>query len=239
MIARSSGEENPYSGHTDEFDPPSIQIELAITGIGSRRGDYGMLGPTLPRRNSLRPQQVLSDAIAPTRHVGYIRALVTAAVVLIVQAPAIAQDVPFLESPESVVEAMLELAQVRDTDSVYDLGSGDGRIVIAAAASYGARGVGIELESDLVEQSRENAREAGVEDLVRFVQKDFFEADFSEATVVMMYLQPKVNKKLRPILAEQLAPGTRIVSHRYEIREWNPIKRVKVEGRSIFLYVIP
>jgi len=134
---------------------------------------------------------------------------------------------------------MLELAQVHDTDVVYDLGSGDGRIVIAAAASCGARGVGIELDTDLVQQSNDNAREAGVENLVRFDQQDFFESDFSEATVVMLYLQPKVNKKLRPILTEQLAPGTRVVSHRYEIREWTPIERIKVEGRSIFLYVIP
>jgi len=198
-----------------------------------------MLGLTSPRRNSLRHQQILSDTIPLASQVGSVRALLVVAVVLIVQVPASAQDVPFLESPESVVEAMLELAQVRETDVVYDLGSGDGRIVIAAAATGGARGVGIELEADLVEQSRDNAREAGVEDLVRFVQEDFFEADFSEATVVMMYLQPKVNKKLRPILAKQLAPGTRVVSHRYEIRDWTPIERIKVEGRSIFLYVIP
>ena len=172
----------------------------------------------------------------PLRYQGLFLA---SAVLLLLPAPAGAQDVPFLESPESVVEAMIELARVSNTDVVYDLGSGDGRIVIAAAASRGARSVGIELDADLVAQSDRNAHAAGVEDLVRFHQGDFFEADLSEATVVMMYLQPKVNKKLRPVLDEQLTPGTRVVSHRYEIRDWTPVKRIKVEGRPIFLYVMP
>jgi protein-L-isoaspartate O-methyltransferase len=151
-------------------------------------------------------------------------------------APTHAQDVPFLESPESVVEAMLELAGVEEADVVYDLGSGDGRIVIAAAASRGAHGVGIEIDEQLVELSRERAREAGVEDLVRFAHEDFFESSFSEATVVLIYLQPKVNRRLRPIFDEQLSPGTRVVSHRYEIRGWTPLRRIKVEGRWIYLY---
>ena len=196
-------------------------------------------GFTPPRRETLHHEQFWFDPILRIGQVGASRALVAVGLALIVQAPAGAQDVPFLESPESVVEAMLELAQVSETDVVYDLGSGDGRIVIAAAASRDARGVGVEIESDLVEQSNDSARDAGVEDLVTFVQGDFFETDFSEATVVMLYLQPKVNKQLRPILSEQLAPGTRVVSHRYEIRDWTAIERVKVEGRSIFLYVIP
>lgn len=150
-----------------------------------------------------------------------------------------AQDVPFLESPESVVEAMLDLAEVHESDVVYDLGSGDGRIVIAAATARRARGVGIEIDADLIELSNRNAREAGVEERVTFVEEDLFESEFSEATVVMLYLQPHVNKKLRPMLTEQLSPGTRVVSHRYEIRDWTPVKRVKVEGRSVFLYVVP
>ena len=134
---------------------------------------------------------------------------------------------------------MLDLADVADTDLVYDLGSGDGRIVIAAAADRGAHGVGIEIDDGLVALSRERAREAGVEDLVRFVREDFFESSFREATVVMLYLQPKVNRKLRPILEEQLPSGTRVVSHRYEIRGWIPIRRVKVEGRWVYLYRVP
>lgn len=148
------------------------------------------------------------------------------------------QDVPFLESPESVVEAMLELAGVTDADIVYDLGSGDGRIVIAAAAR-GAQGIGIEIEPELVELSIENARQAGVGDRTRFIQGDIFESDFADATVVMMYLYPKVNRRLRVILDEQLAPGTRVVSHRYEIGGWTPRERIKVEGRAIYLYFVP
>jgi SAM-dependent methyltransferase len=184
--------------------------------------------------------QVFSRARrVPIRHGPGFWVLALATAVLFLPPGANAQDVPFLESPESVVEAMLDLAQVSANDLVYDLGSGDGRIVIAAAASREARGVGVEIESDLIELSIANAREAEVEDLVTFVQGDFFETDFSEATVLMLYLQPKVNKRLRPILTEQLSPGTRVVSHRYEFRDWTPAKRIKVEGRSIFLYVIP
>ena len=149
------------------------------------------------------------------------------------------QDVPFLESPEPVVEAMLELAGVNEDDVVYDLGSGDGRIVIAAAISHGARGVGIEIEADLVAQSIEKAAAAGVAHRVRFIEGDIFKSAFGEATVVMMYLYPKVNRRLQPLLAEQLAPGTRIVSHRYSIQGWKPAERIKVAGRHIFLYVVP
>jgi predicted RNA methylase len=147
-------------------------------------------------------------------------------------------DVPFYETPESVVEAMLELADVTDGDIVYDLGSGDGRIVIAAA-KQGARGVGIEIQPDLVGLSTRLAEEAGVADQTRFVEADIFESDFSEATVVMMYLWAKVNRRLQPILAEQLDSGTRVVSHRFKIQGWTPVERIKVEGRPVFLYVVP
>jgi SAM-dependent methyltransferase len=149
------------------------------------------------------------------------------------------QDVPFLESPDYVVDAMLDLAQVKDTDIVYDLGSGDGRIVIAAAKARGAHGVGIEIEHDLVELSRKNAEEAGVAERVEFVEADIFESDFREATVVALYLWKKVNERLRPLLEKQLAPGTRVVSHRFEIPGWTPKKRVKVGDRVLFLYVVP
>jgi SAM-dependent methyltransferase len=161
------------------------------------------------------------------------------AVALLAIPATLAQDVPFFETPDSVVQAMIEMASVGESDVVYDLGSGDGRIVIAAASTRGARGVGIEIDAGLVELSTQKAREVGVEDLVDFVEGDFFEADFGEATVVMLYLQPKVNSKLRPLLEERLASGTRVVSHRYEFRDWTPVERIKVEGRSVFLYVIP
>ncbi len=149
-----------------------------------------------------------------------------------------AQDVPFLETPEPVVEAMLDLAQVGADDVVFDLGSGDGRIVIAAA-QRGAHGVGIESDRGLVERSEDNARTAGVAERARFVQADFFEADLSEATVVAIYLSPKVNRRLGSIFSAQLAPGTRIVSHKYEIGGWTPQKRIKAAGRTLFLYVVP
>lgn len=200
-----------------------------------------MLGPAPTRsgENSLRHQHLLSILTPRSGRASALGALALFVVVSVAQGPTGAQDVPFFETPDSVVEAMLEMAEVHENDVVYDLGSGDGRIVIAAAAARRARGVGIEIDPDLVEQSNHNAREAGVEELVTFIQGDFFESDFSDATVLMLYLQPHVNKKLRPILAEQLSPGTRIVSHRYEFRDWTPIEQIKVEGRSIFLYVIP
>jgi len=147
--------------------------------------------------------------------------------------------VPFLESPDSVVTAMLELAQVTEADVVYDLGSGDGRIVIAAAARYGCQAVGVEFDPELVARSEEAARESGVEDLVRFQRADFFYAELAPATVVTMYLSPRVNRRLGPILLERLAPGTRVVSHKYPIAGWRPVRRIRVAGRPLFLYRVP
>jgi SAM-dependent methyltransferase len=146
-----------------------------------------------------------------------------------------AQDVPFLETPEAVVEAMLDLAAVGPDDVVYDLGSGDGRIVIAAARR-GARGVGVESDPALVTLSGENAVRAGVADRVEFRGEDLFTADVGDATVVAIYLNPKVNRRLGPHLVALLAPGTRVVSHKYEIPGWEPERRVKAAGRTLFLY---
>ena len=147
-------------------------------------------------------------------------------------------DVPFVSTPDSVVIEMLRLAKVTKDDVVYDLGSGDGRIVIAAAKQFGARGVGIELERHLVAASEENARQAGVADRVRFVQGDIFEADLREATVVTLYLFPVVNAKLRPKLLRELRPGARIVSHMYGIGDWTPHDNSQVVvGKAIhFIY---
>jgi predicted RNA methylase len=130
---------------------------------------------------------------------------------------------------------MLDLAEVTEHDVVYDLGSGDGRIVIAAAVKYGARGVGIELDPTLIEQSEMNAIEAGVTDRVRFLREDFYKTDIREATVVTLYLFEEANAKLKPILEEQLGPGTRIVTYKYEIPGWTPVK----VGKRVFLYVLP
>lgn len=148
-------------------------------------------------------------------------------------------DVPFVRTPQRIVDRMLQLAGVTSDDVVYDLGSGDGRIPITAARSYGAQGVGVELKPDLVQQARQNAEDAGVTNLVEFRQGDLFNADFSEATVVTLYLLPDVNEKLRPMLFEQLEPGTRVVSHGFDMGDWEAEKVVEFEDTFIFLWTIP
>ena len=148
-------------------------------------------------------------------------------------------DVPYVATPNETVRGMLELADVSDDDVVYDLGSGDGRIPIAAAQRYGARGVGIEIKPSLVDQARKNAERSGVGDRVAFRQQDLFKADFSEATVVTMYLFPEVNLRLRPMLFEQLEPGTHVVSHSFDMNGWAPDSTAKVNGDVLYLWTIP
>lgn len=148
-------------------------------------------------------------------------------------------DVPFVRTPKNIVVRMLELAEVTENDIVYDLGSGDGRIPITAAQQFGARGVGIEIKPDLVQKARHRARVAGVEDKVEFRQGDLFEADFSDATVVTLYLLPDVNTQLRPLLFEQLKPGTRVVSHAFDMNGWEPDRSVEVNGSYLYLWTIP
>jgi SAM-dependent methyltransferase len=158
------------------------------------------------------------------------------------------KDVPFVVTPDNVVESMLELAKVGPDDHVVDLGSGDGRIVITAARRFGASGTGVEIVPEMVARSTENARRAGVEGKVRFVEQDLFKADLTKATVVTLYLMPDVNLKLRPSLLE-LTPGTRIVSHDWDMGDWKPDRTVSVEGasakagvkrtRPLYLWVVP
>ena len=136
-------------------------------------------------------------------------------------APAVFDEVPFITTPDHVTVAMLELAAVGPADHVIDLGSGDGRIVITAARRFGARGLGVEIVPELVERSRAAARAAGVADRAEFRTQDLFETDLAPATVVTMYLLPEVNLQLRPRLLA-LAPGTRIVSHDYDLGDWRP-----------------
>ena len=150
-----------------------------------------------------------------------------------------AQDVGYVPTRTPVLNAMLRLADVKSTDLVYDLGSGDGRIIIAAAQEYGARGVGIDIDPRRIEEANENAKKAGVTDLVEFRQADLFESDFSEATVVTLYLLNTLNEKLKPILLEQLKPGTRIVSHAFEMGDWKPDHTREVDGTRIFMWTIP
>jgi ribosomal protein L11 methylase PrmA len=138
---------------------------------------------------------------------------------------------------------MLEMANVKRNDIVYDLGSGDGRIVITAAQKYGASGVGYDIDPKRVKEANENARTAGVTDRVRFVQQDLFEADLSQATVVTLYLLPEINLKLRPKLLKELKPGTRIVSHNYGLGDWDPIKTDTLQSATgehlVFYWVVP
>jgi len=148
-------------------------------------------------------------------------------------------DVPYVASSEDVVTRMLEIAEVKPGDVVYDLGSGDGRIVITAAQRYGARGVGIEIDPYRVYQARENAERAGVLDRVTFREQDLFEADFSDATVVTLYLLPEIIEKLRPLLFEQLDPGTRVVSHNFGIGDWAPDSTEQVGPSTVYRWTIP
>jgi SAM-dependent methyltransferase len=147
------------------------------------------------------------------------------------------KDVIWLPTTDSQVDAMLDLADVTPTDTVIDLGSGDGRIVIAAV-KRGAKALGIEYNPDLVEFSRRNAEKAGVGDFVSFVQGDIFKSDFSQATVITMYLLPDLNLKLRPALLE-LKPGTRIVSNAFKMGEWEADRTVTTRGLNAYLWIVP
>jgi ribosomal protein L11 methylase PrmA len=149
-------------------------------------------------------------------------------------------DVIYVPTPQAVVEAMLDVAKVTASDVVYDLGSGDGRIVITAAKKYGARGVGIEMDPALVRKSNESATAAGVSGRVRFVTQDLFKADIHEATVVTLYLLQSINERLRPKLVRELKPGTRIVSHVFNMGpEWPAEQTIEVGPSRVFLWTIP
>lgn len=149
------------------------------------------------------------------------------------------KDVPYVPTGYASVDAMLRLAKVTSEDVVYDLGSGDGRIVIAAARDYGARGVGIDIDPALVEEARENAENEGVSDRVAFIEGDLFEADLREATVVTLYLLPEVNRRLRPKLFRELRPGTPVVSHAFMMGEWAPDEFQEVEDDRLYLWIMP
>lgn len=148
-------------------------------------------------------------------------------------------EVPYVPTPNQVVEAMLNLAKVTKADTVIDLGCGDGRIVITAAQKYGARGIGVDLNPERIAEAEANAKNAKVEERVKFVEQDLFKADIREATVVTLYLLPSVNARLKPRLFEQLKPGTRVVSHSFDMPDWQPAEKIQVDGRTLYLWVIP
>jgi precorrin-6B methylase 2 len=148
-------------------------------------------------------------------------------------------DVPYVPTPQEVVDKMLDLAKVGKNDVLYDLGCGDGRIVVTAAKNRGARGTGIDLDPARIAEAKENAKKAGVSDRANFRVGDLFKTDVSEATVVTLYLLPTVNVKLRPQLWKQLKVGTRVVSHAFDMGpEWPPEKTAEVDGRRIYYWTI-
>ncbi|MEJ8800765.1 class I SAM-dependent methyltransferase [Pontibacter sp. H249] len=148
-------------------------------------------------------------------------------------------DVPYVPTRQVVVDAMLELANVSGKDVLYDLGCGDGRIVVTAAKKYGTTGTGVDINPERISEANQNAKEANVTNKVKFIQGDLFEADFSKASVVTLYLLPSVNMKLRPKLLRELKPGSRIVSHAFDMGDWEPDKTVEVDGAKIYLWTVP
>ena len=152
------------------------------------------------------------------------------------------KDVPYVPTPPNVVDEMLTLAGVKKNDVLYDLGCGDGRLVITAVSKYGAkRGFGVDIDPQRIAESNANAKTAGVTDRVSFAVQDLFQTDLSEASVVTLYLLPAVNLRLRPKLLSELKPGTRVVSHSFDMGDWKPDKTVTVKpgGQILYLWTIP
>lgn len=173
------------------------------------------------------------------------RAILVAGTALVAgcSTPGVKLDAPYVSTPQEVVREMLRLARVGPGDVLYDLGCGDGRIVITAAREHGARGVGIDIDPARIAEAQSGARRAGVEDRVRFAVQDLFATDFSPASVVALYLYPELNAKLKPRLLAQLKPGSRVVSHEFSVGDWAPAGGgiVEVQGRrhQVWLYVVP
>jgi cyclopropane fatty-acyl-phospholipid synthase-like methyltransferase len=148
-------------------------------------------------------------------------------------------DVIYVPTPPAVVEAMLKMANVKSTDVVYDMGSGDGRIAIMAAEKFGARAVGIDIDPERIKEANANLAKSKAGDRVKFLNQDLFQTDIKEATVVTLYLLESLNEKLRPKLLSELKPGTRIVSHAFRMGDWQPEKTETVEGKNIYLWTVP
>ena len=154
-------------------------------------------------------------------------------------APSRRPDVIYVPTPEAVVEAMLQVANVTKNDVVYDLGCGDGRIPVTAARKYGARGVCFDIDPERIKEATANVAKNNVGNLVKVVHGDLFEQDLSGATVITLYLLPSLNVKLMPKLMKELKPGTRIVSHAFDMGDWKPEKELDVDGRKVYYWTIP
>jgi SAM-dependent methyltransferase len=176
------------------------------------------------------------------------RLMVSCVLILMVSSCAQAQvedierDVPFVPTPQPVVEEMLRLADPKEGEVLYDLGCGDGRIVVTAAKKYKVRGIGVDIDPERIRESNENAEKAGVSERVKFIRKNLFEMDFGDADVLCMYLLPSVNVKLRPKILEDMRPGARVVSHSFDMGDWSPDKTVQVaesNNRTLYFWVVP
>jgi SAM-dependent methyltransferase len=148
-------------------------------------------------------------------------------------------DVPYVSTPHAIVDEMVRLADVKASDVVYDLGCGDGRLVIAAVKKTGCRGVGIDIDPERIKESRANAKTAGVEDRVRFVEQNFFASDIRQATVMLIYLFPDVNIRLRGKFLSEMKPGSRLVSHAFDMGDWKPDNSASVGAQRVYFWVIP
>jgi SAM-dependent methyltransferase len=179
-------------------------------------------------------------ALAASGVAGIAHAYEPARILLAQAAPARrSPDVIFVPTPNEVVDKMLELAKVTPKDVVYDLGCGDGRIVITAAQKYGVRAVGVDIDPKRIEEATANAKAAKVTDKVRFIEGDLFETDISEASVVTLYLLTRLNEKLKPKLMKDLKPGTRVVSHAFDMGDWKPEQTAQVAASTVYLWRIP
>ncbi|QKQ75523.1 class I SAM-dependent methyltransferase [Nostoc sp. TCL240-02] len=203
---------------------------LLVTGVSI--SSLGIAGCT-------PTQQDLEAGIQPSTLTGQTETETPSATTPTTQLQERPGDVPYVPTPQPVVDAMLQVAKVGKNDVLYDLGSGDGRIVNTAAQKFGTRGVGIDINPERIQEANDNAQKAGVTDHVKFVQQDLFTTDFSEATVVTLYLLPEVNAKLRPKLLKELKPGSRIVSHAFDMGDWKPQQTLNVEGKTIYYWVVP
>ena len=196
----------------------SIQRTLCLLVASVSIASLGIAGCAPQTQTNAQTSQTQIDVLTPLRE----------------------PDVVFVPTPQEVVDEMLALAKVTKDDVIYDLGSGDGRIPVTAAQKFGTRGFGIDINPERIKEANANAQKAGVTERVKFLNQDLFTTDVSQATVVTLYLLPQLNVKLRPQLFKQLKPGTRIVSHDFDMGEWQPERVVQTqEGSTIYLWTIP
>jgi SAM-dependent methyltransferase len=213
----------------------------AVRGLTARRLSHNMLVGAVSiklKENGMQRRQFLA-VLASAGAAGLVRAVEPSRQILAQASVHRSPDVIFVPTPNDAVDKMFELAQVGAKDVVYDLGCGDGRIVISAAQRFGARGVGIDIDPHRIVEATANIKSAGVGDKVRLIEGDLFEADISEATVVTLYLLTRLNVKLRPKLLKELKPGTRVVSHAFNMGDWAPEKKTLVGTTSVYLWRIP